>query len=311
MKVTEEPKVIEYEGRQMVVITREHYNGMIEAIEDAQDDLAAYIAREEANDHGFIPAEVSQAIRSGKNPVAAWRTVRGLTQAQLAAAANLKQPAIGRLERGNWPAAHDSTLKKVADALNAPFWTLRPHDADESEHGTIIRAIKFVRGILDTFRQSKQNPELLDVAHGSIERLSEMPDEMLWQTISSQQKVSEAIANIVTTHRDSVFGESVHMTGIVGNRFIYDPKIPMGMHHFQAGNLIVVDPEITDRMVLDIAVSNEPIIVGTGKGSVGEFLTRSAMTGQFLTTNKLEKTKRGRVISKTATKKGRAENISS
>lgn len=187
--VNEEPKLIDYEGRQMVVMTRERYNSMIDAIEDAQDDSAAFVARAAAHADGFVPADVSRDIRSGKNPIAVWRVHRKLTQSQLAERAGMKQPAIGRLERGRWPAAHDSTLKKVAEALGAPLWTLRPHENEpfgERLHGAFTRYLRtfaaHLRGLAD---EPKNLPEMKT----AMERILVMSDANIVNSICEMENL--------------------------------------------------------------------------------------------------------------------------
>jgi len=64
----------------------------------------------------WFPNEVVKVNVRGVSLIKAWREHFGLTQGELAAKANLKQPALARLEK---PDANprQSTLKKIADAM--------------------------------------------------------------------------------------------------------------------------------------------------------------------------------------------------
>jgi len=64
-----------------------------------------------------IPGPVVKAYAiDGKSLVLAWREHLGLSQAQVASRAGMKQPALSRIEKGDGqPRA--ATLKKLADAM--------------------------------------------------------------------------------------------------------------------------------------------------------------------------------------------------
>jgi DNA-binding XRE family transcriptional regulator len=113
------------DGTRLVVITEDHYHALLEAAEDA-DDLAAAaseLMRMRVSDDGAIPAHVSRDIRSGKPPLAVWRSHRGLTQTALADASGVPQSAIARIEAGKGY-GRPETRKALAAALDAPLWSL-------------------------------------------------------------------------------------------------------------------------------------------------------------------------------------------
>jgi len=64
----------------------------------------------------WFPNDVVKANVRGDCLIKAWREYLGLTQDELAAKANLKQPALARLEKSDANPGK-STLKKIADAL--------------------------------------------------------------------------------------------------------------------------------------------------------------------------------------------------
>ena len=124
--MTYQPQKIEApDGTALVIITEAEYRALCEARDDAADLAAAFDALKAMQDDGAIPADVSRAIRSGVNPVTAWRKHRGLTQAALAAQCGLTQPAIARIERSQAGAGSSATLARLAEVFDAPEWALR------------------------------------------------------------------------------------------------------------------------------------------------------------------------------------------
>lgn len=64
----------------------------------------------------WFPNEIVKANARGDSLLKAWREYRGLTQAELAEAAAMKQPALARLENsGSTPRA--ATVARLAAAL--------------------------------------------------------------------------------------------------------------------------------------------------------------------------------------------------
>jgi DNA-binding XRE family transcriptional regulator len=89
----------------------------IDDLQDMQDaiEAAAIRGRIERGEEDAFPADVVHAVLDGENPVHAYRKFRGLTQAALAGAAGLKQPAIARAEAGGTTSV--AALKAIADVL--------------------------------------------------------------------------------------------------------------------------------------------------------------------------------------------------
>jgi DNA-binding XRE family transcriptional regulator len=65
----------------------------------------------------WFPNEVVKANVRGDSLIKAWREHLGMTQAELARKAGIKQPALARLE-GRDSNPRKATLKKLADAIN-------------------------------------------------------------------------------------------------------------------------------------------------------------------------------------------------
>lgn len=73
---------------------------------------------------GMMPGEVLGAmLDDGLHPIAAWRRLSGLSQAELARRTGLSQVWLSRIESGGGTGSA-ATRRKVAEALEAPVWAL-------------------------------------------------------------------------------------------------------------------------------------------------------------------------------------------
>lgn len=91
---------IEIEGKQVVVIPADDYRILLEKAE-MLDDVAAYDRAKDAlaaGDEELVPAVVVNAILDGENPVRVWRQHRGMSQVQLAEAADISQGYLAQIE---------------------------------------------------------------------------------------------------------------------------------------------------------------------------------------------------------------------
>ena len=95
------------DGEPFVLVPEEDYEDMLDIIH-----ARAVVARGEES----IPAEVVKAMVAGESPVRAFRKLRGLTAAELAAKAGVSQPAISDIENGR-RVGRPATMKAIADAL--------------------------------------------------------------------------------------------------------------------------------------------------------------------------------------------------
>jgi DNA-binding XRE family transcriptional regulator len=113
-------QIIEKDGNpEWAVLPYETYLRLVEEAEMLQD-VRDYDATVEAIEQGeveLIPGEVVYAILDGENPIRVWREYRGLTQKQLAEAANISKPYLSQLETGKRTGTTE-VLTAVANALN-------------------------------------------------------------------------------------------------------------------------------------------------------------------------------------------------
>ena len=98
-------QIIEQNGQPaFAVIPWDEYKNLVEGTEN--DDVEVW-----------FPNEVVKANVRGDSLIKAWREYKELTQAELAAHAGIKQPALARLERPD-SNPRKSTLIKLAAAMD-------------------------------------------------------------------------------------------------------------------------------------------------------------------------------------------------
>jgi DNA-binding XRE family transcriptional regulator len=111
-------QVIEKDGKpEWAVIQYTDYQRLIEAAEILQD-IRDYDEAKKAIEDGeeVVPGEVVYAILDGANPIRVWREHRGLTQRQLAEAANISTPYLSQIESGKRTGSTE-VLSTIAEAL--------------------------------------------------------------------------------------------------------------------------------------------------------------------------------------------------
>jgi len=121
----EPQKITAPDGTALVVITETDYLALIDAADVASADKAL------AESDFTVPAEVLDALFDGQSPVAAWREYRGFTQDALADRAGIKQPSLARIESTK-PKLRETTLARLAEALDVPGWALRLNEDGEA-----------------------------------------------------------------------------------------------------------------------------------------------------------------------------------
>lgn len=99
---------------EMVTITREEYDRLLEAAEDLAD-IEAY-DRAKAQGGDSIPDEYVGRILDGESPLRVFRDWRGLTQARLAELSGVNRVQIANIEGGSRTGSVE-TLKKLVEAL--------------------------------------------------------------------------------------------------------------------------------------------------------------------------------------------------
>lgn len=97
----------------MVILSRADYERLVERAE-ALDDLRVFDESEAADEEAF-PAEFAKALLETDCPLRVWRKYRGLTQAQLAKVAHVRQGTISGIEKGASPKL--ATARTLAEAL--------------------------------------------------------------------------------------------------------------------------------------------------------------------------------------------------
>ncbi len=106
------------DGEDFVALSREAYDRLVEAAEDAADSaaIARFEQRLAAGDEEFVPSAMVDRILAGENLVRVWREHRGLTVSALAEMAGIAQPYLSQIETGKREGTLQ-TMKKIAGAL--------------------------------------------------------------------------------------------------------------------------------------------------------------------------------------------------
>jgi len=107
---------------EVAILPREEYEAMVALVSEAEEDegTARIIDKGLADAEPSFPKDVVDRLVNGGNPVRVFREWRGLTQVELASAAELSQGYISDIETGRrtgTPAA----LRQIADALGVPL----------------------------------------------------------------------------------------------------------------------------------------------------------------------------------------------
>jgi len=116
------PKMINIEGAEMVLLTRAEFDAMVEALNEAEEDAAdaeIYRVRKADLDAGYdvvLPVEVSARCRKGESLLRAVRNWRGMTQAEVAEKTGFTQGYLSDLEAGKREGTAQ-TLRMIAKAL--------------------------------------------------------------------------------------------------------------------------------------------------------------------------------------------------
>jgi DNA-binding XRE family transcriptional regulator len=116
----EQIQIIERDGKpEWAILPYDDYLQLIEQAELLEDirDFDSISAAIERGDEELIPAEVVNPILDGKNPIKVWREYRGLTQQQLAGAAEISKPYLSQIETGKRTGTTD-VLSAIARALD-------------------------------------------------------------------------------------------------------------------------------------------------------------------------------------------------
>ena len=101
-----------------VTLSRKTFNGLLEALEDAQDRAAVKhsLARASRDDHDPLPARLFRRIIEGEHPVRVWREHRGIGLNALAKNAKLSAPYLSEIENRIKPGSV-AAMRCLAKAL--------------------------------------------------------------------------------------------------------------------------------------------------------------------------------------------------
>ncbi|MBB4064497.1 helix-turn-helix domain-containing protein [Gellertiella hungarica] len=104
---------IEIDGRPYVLLSEEDYEDMIDMIDtiEAQAIMARIAAGEET-----WPHELVVELMSTDSRIRTYRTYRGMSVSELAAAAGISQPYLSEIENGRKTGSVD-VLRRIAAAL--------------------------------------------------------------------------------------------------------------------------------------------------------------------------------------------------
>lgn len=101
-------------GESLVILPLADYERLVDQADIAK---ANRIMRDiEAGDEEVVPADIVRRLIAGENKVKVWRTHRGLSGRDLAAAAGVSAPFISEIESGKKDGSV-SVMKKIAEAL--------------------------------------------------------------------------------------------------------------------------------------------------------------------------------------------------
>jgi hypothetical protein len=102
----------------VVVLSRDSYELLLDALEDARDAraLAELRLREAAGKAEYVPIEIVDRIAAGEHPVRVWREYRKLALGELVKRADVAQSYLSEIEAGKKPGSARA-LAAIAKAL--------------------------------------------------------------------------------------------------------------------------------------------------------------------------------------------------
>ena len=119
-------KILESKGKPaFAVLPYDEYIALRELAEDAQDAvaLARFAKRYASGKEETVPVEVVDRLIAGEPPLRVWREFRGMTAAQVAAAAQITPAHISKIESGKGDPSV-ALLKKLTRVLRVDMEAL-------------------------------------------------------------------------------------------------------------------------------------------------------------------------------------------
>jgi DNA-binding XRE family transcriptional regulator len=128
----DEPQIIKTPaGEELVVLTRQDYDNLLNELAEAKEDLADIATYDErmaelaASPAPYLPAEVSPFLLEGHSRVSAFRHWRGLSLSDFAKAAAVEETTLARIEaREQTPTPEQ--VARLATALDIPTIWIEP-----------------------------------------------------------------------------------------------------------------------------------------------------------------------------------------
>lgn len=106
-------------GEELAVLPRAEYEALLRARDELAGEVAearaAFAAADSGEDDGLTADEV-EALAAAVSPLAFWLQKRGVTQAELAARADLSQPFVSKIVRREATGSIE-TLRRIAGVL--------------------------------------------------------------------------------------------------------------------------------------------------------------------------------------------------
>ena len=99
------------------------WQAVLAAAEDNEDSAA--VAAAHASPGAIAPAHIVRRLSAGERPLRVWREHRGLSQAELAVRAKVRQATVSRIESGD-RAGKVQVLHALAEALKIDIDDLLP-----------------------------------------------------------------------------------------------------------------------------------------------------------------------------------------
>jgi DNA-binding XRE family transcriptional regulator len=121
-------QIVEIAGQKIAMLPVADYQRLLELAEE-QADITAADRAEQRRSAGeeYVPFELINRIIQGENAVRAWRTYRGLTQAQLADAAKVRKATISEIESGK-AQGKPALWRALAEVLDVAVDDILPFD---------------------------------------------------------------------------------------------------------------------------------------------------------------------------------------
>jgi ribosome-binding protein aMBF1 (putative translation factor) len=128
----DEPQIIRTPaGEELVVLTRQEYDNLVNALAEAEEELADIATADQckaeiaAKPTPYLPAEVTPLLFKYNNLVAAFRHWRGRSLADLAEAAAIEAATLARIEAREQVVTPEQATR-LAAALHIPASWIEP-----------------------------------------------------------------------------------------------------------------------------------------------------------------------------------------